>query len=70
MRPTAAEVQALPLLLEAKRLKRSLGRRLRVVHGEPLSENDHAKIRLEDSRLAWLDEHRDDVAAVCREVLA
>jgi homoserine kinase type II len=70
LRPTAAEVQALPLLLEAKRLKRSLGRRLRVAHGEPLSENDHAKIRLEDSRLAWLDEHRDDVAAVCREVLA
>jgi homoserine kinase type II len=70
VRPTAAEIQALPLLLEAKRLKRGLGRRLRVVDGEPLSENDHAKIRLEDSRLAWLDEHRDAVAAVCRQVLA
>jgi homoserine kinase type II len=69
VRPTAAEVQALPLLLEAKRLKRGLGRRLRAVDGEPLSENDHAKIRLEDSRLAWLDEHRDAVAAVCRQVL-
>jgi homoserine kinase type II len=69
VRPTAAEVQALPLLLEAKRLKRGLGRRLRVVAGEPLSDNDHAKIRLEDSRLAWLDEHRDAIAAVCRQVL-
>jgi homoserine kinase type II len=70
VRPTAAEVTALPLLLEAKRLKRSLGRRLRVVQGESLSENDHAKIRMEDSRLAWLDEHRDAVADVCSEVLA
>jgi homoserine kinase type II len=57
-RPTAAEVEALPLLLEAKRLKRGLGRRSRVLDGETLSHNDHAKIRLEDHRLAWLDEHR------------
>lgn len=70
VRPTAAEVKALPLLLEAKRLKRGLGRRLRLVDGEVLSENDHAKIRLEDSRLAWLDEHRDAVVAVCSQVLA
>jgi homoserine kinase type II len=69
VRPTTAEITALPLLLEAKRLKRSLGRRLRAVRGEPLSENDHIKIRLEDSRLAWLDEHRDAVSAVCRGVL-
>jgi homoserine kinase type II len=69
-RPTAAEVEALPLLLEAKRLKRGLGRRSRVLGGETLSENDHAKIRLEDHRLAWLDEHRDALAAACREVLA
>jgi homoserine kinase type II len=68
-RPTAAEVEALPLLLEAKRLKRGLGRRSRVLGGETLSENDHAKIRLEDHRLAWLDEHRDALAAACREVL-
>ena len=33
-------------------------------------DNDHAKIRLEDDRLAWLDEHRNALRDVCREVLA
>lgn len=67
--PTAAEMEALPLLLEAKRLKRGLGRRSRALEGELLSGNDYEKIRLEDQRLAWLDGHRDALAGVCREVL-
>ncbi len=67
-RPTAAEMEALPLLLEAKRLKRGLGRRSRARDGETLSDNDHEKIRLEDRRLAWLDEHRDALAAACRQI--
>jgi homoserine kinase type II len=67
--PTAAEIEALPLLLEVKRLKRGLGRRLRLADGEALSANDHAKIRLEDARLGWLDQHRDDLAAVVRRAL-
>ncbi|MET1065750.1 MAG: phosphotransferase [Arthrobacter sp.] len=66
---TAAEVEALPMLLEAKRLKRGLGRRSRFRDGEVLSRNDHEKIRLEDQRLAWLDEHRDALAAACRDGL-
>ena len=70
MRPTEAEVEALPLLLEAKRLKRGLGRRSRVRGGETLSDNDYEKIRLEDQRIAWLDEHRDALAAACRGALA
>jgi homoserine kinase type II len=70
VRPTAAEVEALPLLLEAKRLKRGLGRRSRVRRGEALSDNDHAKIRLEDQRLAWLDGHRDTLLAACNNALA
>ncbi|MGY1663008.1 phosphotransferase enzyme family protein [Geodermatophilus sp. SYSU D00705] len=70
VRLTPAEAEAVPLLLEGKRLKRGLGRRVRVGAGEPLSANDHAKIRLEDSRLAWLDAHRDDLVAVCRSVSA
>ena len=69
VRPTAAELEALPLLLEAKRLKRGLGRRGRVRDGEALSGNDYEKIRLEDQRLAWLDGHREALAAVCRGVL-
>jgi Ser/Thr protein kinase RdoA (MazF antagonist) len=69
MQPTAAEMEALPLLLEAKRLKRGLGRRSRVMDGEILSDNDYGKIRLEDQRLAWLDQHRDALAGVCREAL-
>jgi homoserine kinase type II len=70
LRPTAAEVEALPLLLEAKRLKRGLGRRSRARDGETLSDNDHAKIRLEEYRLAWLDEHHDALAAALRNALA
>jgi homoserine kinase type II len=69
LRPTPAEVDALLLLLEAKRLKRGLGRRGRARAGEPLSDNDHAKIALEDNRLHWLDRHRDALVAVCREAL-
>ncbi len=69
MHPTAAEMEALPLLLEAKRLKRGLGRRSRALDGEHLSGNDYDKIRLEDQRLAWLDGHRDALAGVCRGVL-
>jgi homoserine kinase type II len=65
----AAEVKALPLLLEAKRLKRALGRISRARAGEPLSANDHAKIALEDNRLHWLDEHREELTAVCRQAL-
>ena len=66
---TAAEVAALPLLLEAKRIKRALGRLNRARAGEQLSVNDHAKIALEDSRLRWLEEHRAVLADVCRQAL-
>ena len=68
--PHPAEIEALPLLLEAKRLKRGLGRRSRARNGESLSDNDHAKIRLEDQRIAWLDEHRNALSAVCQEAVA
>lgn len=68
-RPTAAEMEALPLLLEAKRLKRGLGRRSRALDGELLSGNDYEKIRIEDRRLAWLDGHGEALAGICRGVL-
>jgi homoserine kinase type II len=70
LRPTEAEIEALPLLLEAKRLKRGLGRLSRSRHGERLSDNDYMKIRLEDHRIAWLDEHRNALAAAVRKALA
>jgi len=62
---TPAEQAALPLLLEAKRLKRALGRLKRRQEAEPLSDNDHAKIVQEGRRLQWLHDHRDELAAVC-----
>lgn len=68
--PHPAEIEALPLLLEAKRLKRGLGRRSRARNGERLSDNDHAKIRLEDQRIAWLDEHRNALSAACHAAVA
>lgn len=61
----AAESAALPVLLEAKRLKRALGRLRRDHAGEPLSANDHAKIELEGRRLAWLDAYREELAQIC-----
>jgi homoserine kinase type II len=70
VRATPAEAEALPLLLEAKRLKRALGRINRARAGEQLSDNDHAKIHLEDNRLLWLDGHREELAAICRRALA
>lgn len=60
-----AEVEALPLLIEAKRLKRALGRLSRLSSGEVLSANDHAKIELERGRVRWLHEHRRDLADAC-----
>jgi homoserine kinase type II len=69
LQPTEAEIEALPLLLEAKRLKRGLGRLSRSRHGESLSDNDYMKIRLEDQRIAWLDEHRNALAAAVRNAL-
>lgn len=62
---TTAERTALPLLLEAKRLKRALGRLQRRQEGDPMSDNDHGKIAQEGRRLQWLDAHRDDLASVC-----
>ena len=62
---TAAEAEALPLLLEGKRLKRFLGRLHRRRRGEPLSSNDLMKIELERNRLRWLAAHRDQLVAAC-----
>lgn len=62
---TQAEVEALPLLVEAKRLKRALGRLSRLRSGEVLSGNDRAKIELERKRLRWLRDHRRDLAEAC-----
>lgn len=70
VRPAEAEIEALPLLLEAKRFKRGLGRLSRSRHGESLSGNDYTKIRLEDHRIAWLDEHHTALSAALRESMA
>jgi homoserine kinase type II len=70
LQPTEAEIEALPMLLEVKRLKRGLGRLSRSRHGESLSENDYTKIRLEDQRIAWLDEHRNSLTTAVRKALA
>jgi homoserine kinase type II len=60
---SAAEVEAIPLLLLAKRLKRALGRYERLLAGEPLSVNDVKKIALEVARVRSLTE-RDGLVPV------
>ena len=58
-----SEVEALPALLMAKRLKRALGRYDRLLEEQPLSRGDINKIRLEMTRVRWLDEHSADLRA-------
>ena len=62
---TGTEAAALPVLVEAKRLKRALGRLHRHHRGEPLSGNDLLKIQLERNRLRWLAAHREQVVEAC-----
>ena len=58
------EVEAVPHLLMAKRLKRALGRYARLLAGEPLSVNDHRKIALELARVRSLTERSELVDAM------
>jgi homoserine kinase type II len=61
---TPSEVQAVPALLMAKRLKRALGRYARILAGEALSVNDHKKIALELARVRSLTERRELIEAM------
>ena len=60
----AAELEAVPLLLRAKRLKRALGRYVRLLVGDPLSANDLRKIVLELARVRSLGDGDDLLVAV------
>jgi homoserine kinase type II len=62
------EVEAVPQLLMAKRLKRALGRYARLLAGEALSDNDHRKIALELARVRSLTE-RPELVEAMREAL-
>lgn len=59
-----SEVQAIPSLLMAKRLKRALGRYARILAGEALSVNDHRKIALELARVRSLTERGELIEAM------
>ncbi|MGH9040720.1 MAG: phosphotransferase [Acidimicrobiia bacterium] len=58
------ELEAVPLLLRAKRLKRALGRYARLLVGDPLSPNDLRKIVLELARVRSLGDGDDLLDAV------
>jgi homoserine kinase type II len=62
---TPAEVEAVAVLIAAKRAQRALGRAARLQAGEELSENDIVKIRMETARLAWLQDHSGRLDAIC-----
>ena len=64
----SAEVEAIPQLLMAKRLKRALGRYARLLAGEVLSANDHRKIALELARVRSLVEGDGLVAAMAASI--
>lgn len=61
-----AELEAVPLMLLAKRLKRALGRYARLLAGDPLSPNDLRKIELELARVRSLGQGDDLLGAVER----
>ena len=61
---TPEELEAVPLLLLAKRLKRALGRYARLLAGDPLSPNDLRKIALELARVRSLGQGGDLVSAL------
>ncbi|MGH9037192.1 MAG: phosphotransferase enzyme family protein [Acidimicrobiia bacterium] len=61
---TPEELEAVPLLLRAKRLKRALGRYARLLGGDPLSPNDLRKIVLELARVRSLGEGEDLVSCM------
>ena len=63
---TPAELEAVPVLLRAKRLKRALGRYARLLAGDSLSANDFRKITLELARVRSLGEDDDLLRAVAR----
>jgi homoserine kinase type II len=58
------ELEALPALLIAKRLKRAFGRYERLLAGEPLSPGDTRKIALELGRVRWLVMNAERLHAV------
>ncbi|MGH3587951.1 MAG: phosphotransferase [Pseudonocardia sp.] len=62
---TLTEAAALPLMIEATRLRGALSRIPRQREGEPLSVSDRARIDRERSRLRWLDDHRRDLELIC-----
>lgn len=53
-----AEERCLPAVLLARRLTRLLGRLSRIATGQPVSDNDRAKVVQEQQRLDWLVRHR------------
>jgi Ser/Thr protein kinase RdoA (MazF antagonist) len=53
-----AELEAVPLLILAKRLKRALGRYARLLSGGEMSAGDWAKITLEEARVRSLEGSR------------
>lgn len=60
------ELEALPALLIAKRLKRALGRYERLLGGRVISPGDRRKIALELARVRWLVASRERLQAVIR----
>ncbi|MGH9022476.1 MAG: phosphotransferase [Acidimicrobiia bacterium] len=56
------EAEAVPLIILAKRLKRALGRYIRLLSGQEMSPGDRAKIALEEARVRSLEAGHDLVA--------
>lgn len=61
---SAAEAEAIPVLIAAKRIKRALGRAARMA-GASHTDDDTDKIRLEFARLTWLDDHATELSHIC-----
>jgi homoserine kinase type II len=52
-----AELEAVPLMMRAKRIKRAMGKTLKYLRAGDVPPNEGKKLHMELRRLRWLDEH-------------
>jgi homoserine kinase type II len=55
--PSPAELEAVPLMMRAKRIKRAMGKTLKYLRAGDVPPNEGKKLHMELRRLRWLDEH-------------
>lgn len=61
--PSPPELEAVPLMMRAKRIKRAMGKTLKYLRVGELPPNEGKKLHMELRRLRWLDDHDAELRA-------